>query len=159
MVHANYLAAKVAVVNNANKYALELYPSLRAIFEPFLGQKIEKADGTLLKKIAELIPDHICNTSIHVYRHTSDYSLAWVVKTNESYPNNRGDCHLAVYHETVVYVGHMRSGFLEKFYDAPGFRHDYTVEEIIAKREEYKIAKGIADKCLSALFPFGEYDR
>lgn len=160
-IHKTALEAKVAAVNNANRYALELYPQLRAIFEPFIGQKIEKADGGLLMKIAKLLPEFPCKPGLHVYKMSSDYSLVWVVKTCESQAINgkHDNYHVAHYHETSVYVGNMRHGVLTDFCKAPELRTDYTAAEVEAAREAYRKAKQAADDARSALFNFGEYDR
>lgn len=158
-VHASPLAAKVAAVNAANKLAVELYPKLREVFEPFVGQKIEKADGTLLAKIAKLMPEFPCTPGLHVYKYGSDYSLAWCVKTCESSSGRTGDYQIANYHETMVYVGNIKNGVLVDFYKAPELRTDYTVEAVEAAREAYKKAKQAADDAQSKLHPFGEYDR
>jgi hypothetical protein len=159
MVHASPIAAKVAAVNAANKLAMEIYPTLRAIFEPYVGQKVEKADGGLLAKIAKLLPDFPCKPGLHVYKLGSNYSLAWVVKTCESSAGRQADYQIANYHETTVYIGNVTGGVLSEFCKAPELRTDYTVEAVEAAREAYRKAKQAADDAHGKLHPFGEYDR
>jgi hypothetical protein len=147
------LTAKVAAVNRANEYAARLYAALSANFAPLVGQKILKVDGTLLAKHERLVLP--CSPDLHVYRHSSDYSLAWTVKTCEYMPP-----HSCMYHEVTVYVGDLRGATLEKMTVHPFTgRTDYSVEEITGKRLAAESAKRIADELRSDLYPFGEEDR
>lgn len=152
---SNRLAAKVQAVNKANQYATTLYPTLVDIFRPLVGTKIIKADGSLLKKVQALVPDFHYSTDLHVYRLSSSYSLAWVVKTCEPI-TEEGTC---TYYEATVYVGSLDGDTLKSIYEHP-FREktDFTVEEIQAARTEYDKARKIAEDLKSALFPFGEHD-
>ena len=152
------LAARVRAVNRANEFGRGLFVALTNIFEPLVGQKILKADGTLLEKFKKLLPPLPCTDGLHVYRHSSNYSLAWTVKTCEQIK----DTHNCVYHEVVVYVGDLRGQLLEKLvthqFDEKTYRTDYTADEVKAKRAAYDEAKRLADEARSALYPFGEYD-
>lgn len=146
------LTAKVAAVNRANEYATRLYAALVEQFAPLVGQKILKADGTLLAKYAGLVPNLPCTPDLHVYRHSSDYSLAWTVKTCEFMPPNG-----CMYHEVTVYVGDLRGQTLEKMAIHPfAGRTDFSVEEITGKRAAYESAKRVADELRNDLYPFGE---
>ena len=144
--------AHVRAVNMANAAAIELYPKLAELFRPLVGTKIEKVDGTLLAKIAMTLPEFPCTPALHVYKHTSNYSLAWSVKTCVSIP---GYC---VYYEATVYVGNMRNGVLTELSKPFSARTDYTADEVIQKRDVYEKAKQAADDARSDLFPFGERD-
>jgi len=149
------LTAKVAAVNRANEYAAQLYTVLAERFAPLVGQKILKVDGSLLGKYAGLVPELPSKRDIHVYRHSSDYSLAWTVKTCEFMPP-----HSCMYHEVTVYVGDLRGQTLEKMTIHPfSGRTDYSVEEITGKRAAYESAKRVADELRGDLYPFGEYDQ
>lgn len=163
MIHPTQLAAKVAARNNAHAYALRLYPVLSDFFRGYVGCKILKADGTLLKKIADAIPAQpepgVSGVQLHVYRSTSSYSLAWTVKACETFPARYGDCQIASYYEVTVYIGDMRGDVLTKISDPPTWlRTDYTVEEVEKARLAYAEAKKKADDARSALGDFGEYD-
>jgi hypothetical protein len=157
------LSAKVKAVNEANKYAITLFSQLTAIFALLLGKDILKNDGTLLAKYQALLPVFPSGSKLRVYRSRSDYSLAWVVNAGE----NAGD-HW-IYHETHVYIGSLEGKTLNLMTDDTGspfsknslcpIRTNYTVQEIQGKREFYKVAKEVADKALSDLYPFGEYER
>ena len=71
------LDAKVKAVNKANAYATKLYPMLASVFKPLVGQKVLKADGSILAKYAKLMPDFLlAPEGIHVCQHMSKYSLA-----------------------------------------------------------------------------------
>jgi hypothetical protein len=146
------LTAKVAAVNRANEYATRLYTALAEKFAPLVGQKILKADGTLLAKYAGLVPTLPCSPDLHVYRHSSNYSLAWTVKTCEFMPPNG-----CMYHEVTIYIGYLQGATLEKMISTPFTgRTDFSVEEIIGKRAAYESAKRVADELRNDLYPFGE---
>jgi hypothetical protein len=148
------LTCKVAAINRANAYGKEIYQTLTKIFEPLVGEKILKVDGSLLAKYAALVPKFEYSHALHVYRHSSDYSLAWTVKTCEPLPP--GSC---MYHESTVYIGDLRGGMLDKLAIYPfDSRSDFTVEEITQKRVDFENAKKALDEARSALYPFGEYD-
>lgn len=159
MSRENTLAARVKAVNAANAYAMKLYPVLMDFFRPLLGQQILKVDGTLLKKIEAAMPafpdSGVSQNRLHVYRNTSDYSLAWTVKTCESI-EGASSC---VYHEIAVYVGGLSGGTLKDFYAPPDLRSDYKVEDVKAARAAYEAAQRTADNLKSALHPFGVGDR
>jgi hypothetical protein len=148
------LETRVKGVNKANAFANELWPRLVAVFAPFVGQKIEKVDGPLLAKIQKLVDAlNLPNGDIHVYRHVSNYSLAYTVKTCEC---TNGIAH---YFEQTLYIGKMNNGVLVELKELEPFKTDYTAENVLKAREAYKVAKEAADKAQSALYPFGEYDR
>ena len=148
------LESRVKAVNRAGEYANTLHSSLVEKFRPLLGLKIVKADGSLLAKYAHLVKDLPHKAELTVYRHHSVYSLAWTVKTCESIE----DCG-CVYHEVTVYVGNLRGDTLTELSEPQNYRTDYTAEEVEAKREAYRKAKEVAENALSALYPFGEFDR
>lgn len=148
------LAARVAAINRANRVAMELYPLLVAVFAPLVGTQVKKQDGDLTARVKKLLPTFPDGPNIMVYRLSSDYSLGFVVKTNE--PDGPFSC---LYHETVVYVGNCRNGVLQNITAAPEHRCDYTAEEVLEKRAAYEAAQKIASALKSALYPFDEYDR
>lgn len=148
------LIARVKARNSVNTEANKLFPTLNAIFVPFVGQKILTKDGSLLSKISKLLPEFSRTPKMHIYRSTSNYSLMWNVQASEMCSENS-----CVYAEASVRIGSISDGVLESLYDAPKYRTDYTVEDIEAKRNIYAEAKKLADSALSDLYPFGEYDR
>lgn len=149
------LAAKVRAVNTANAYANMLFVKLKKFFTPYVGKEILLNDGGLrasIKKDFEPLPN---TDGISVYRHTSDYSLAYTVKTCESI---EGGC-LCVYHETTVYVGKVDGKVLESLEASFEAKCDYTAADVEAKRQALRAAQKALSDAQSALYPFGEYDR
>jgi len=157
------LKAKVTAVNRVNEYAVRLFDQMRAIWLPHVGQKILKVDGGLLEKYNKLLPvlPRDNHRGIFVYRHTSDYSLAWTVKTNEPDSGDPSGSHTVLYHEATVYVGDLRGLTLEKVYDTfrGDARTDYTEAGVLALRADFEAKKKLFEDARSALYPFGEYDR
>jgi hypothetical protein len=149
------LEAKVKAVNRANEYAAQLYPTLANFFWPYTGVPITKDDGSLLKKVAKFLPPFRHDSGLMVYRLTSGYHLAWVVKTNEQIEG--AQC--CVYHETTIYVGKVEGNVLTEIMPWPNQKLTYTVDEVIEARRQYEAAKKAADEARNALWPFGETDR
>src|SRR5277367_5628074 len=98
----NRLECEVSATNEANAYANQLHPKLVEIFRPFVGLPILKADGTLLAKVAKLLPEFPSLPKLHTYKHITTYRLSWVVKT--CVVGEKGDYGAAHYHESNVYV-------------------------------------------------------
>jgi len=154
MRHTDELSAKVEAVNMANREANRLYPILRAIFEPLVGQRITKKDCTLLARIAKLVPDFPNTHNLKVYGKGSEhiYSLSFTVKTCINY----GD-HMCTYHEVQVCICDLNNGVITRFYDNDQNRPtNYTVEDINAKREAARVAKKAYEVARSACYPFEE---
>jgi len=154
------LIAKIGAVNRANAEATRLHQIFHDIFAPFVGQKILKADGTLLAKVAALVPEFAFGNTLqvrtlqpHVYRDSSNYSLIYTVKACETMPP-----HSCAYHDTAMYIGVFAGAMLEKLSPVQTYRSDYVVEEIEGKRQAYESAKRVAEELRSALYPFGEHD-
>ncbi len=146
------LEAKVKAINDANAYAPELYAKLIPIFAPYVGQKIIKADGSLIAKIEKQIPE----LAPFTYRSRSNYSLGYVAKTCAMEPGGNG----CAYHETYVSIGELRDGMLSSLAPAPtGLRTDYTVEEVETKRKAVEKADKALDDAKGELYPFDIYDR
>lgn len=152
-MRAMRLVAKVKAVNRAHEYAHKLYAQLVPIFKPLVGQKILKADGTLLAKYDKLLPELPCFGNLRVYRHKSDYSLGWTISTDET-----DSPHTCLYYDVTVYIGRLSRGVLESIEEPFNGRTDYTVEEVDQKRAAYTEAQKVADACKSALHPFGMID-
>jgi hypothetical protein len=155
------LAAKVAAVNLAHQVAKDLYPAFVAALTPFLGQKVQKADGTLLAKVEKVLPKLPNGPGLIAYVKSGKYNLTVGIRANENYGG------IAMYHEVSLYVADVTSGglggteqpgVLTRFYDAPDHRSDYTTAEIADLRRKYEAAKKIADAAKSAISDFGEYD-
>jgi len=144
------LVAKVAAVNSAHKFANKLWYELTEFFRSYVGQKVLKQDGSLLAKIK--LPELPNTVPVSVYKHTSDYSLAWTVKTCQ-----QSGKHHCVYYETTVYIGDLSKGVLtklsESYQDPPAYRWNYTIEEVLANQQAAKDAKEAYDEARSKCFP------
>jgi len=147
------LEAQVKAQNRVAARALELYDELAAIFRPLVGKQVCKANDpwALLAKVKALLPKLENTPALMIYQYSSNYSLVWVVKACEQ----AGD-DVCEYREVSVYIGELRGLVLEKIYDSPNLRHDYSVAEIKAAREEVKAAQKALDEAKSKLYPFGE---
>jgi len=151
------LEAKVKAVNNCHTYAMELYDKLVPVFTPLVGQKILKADGSLLAKVEKLLPQLESHPVVHIWRNPSNYTLNWTVKTCELFGHK--DIASCTYYETSVYVGGLVHGDTLKDITAKqDLRNDYVAEVIQWHREVFKEAQKKADEAKSALWPFGESD-
>ena len=153
------LEAKVIAHNRANEVANELHPKLVEIFEPYLGQKITKKDGGLLKKIADQLPesryhDAYPSPTVMFYLNNSNYSLSFTVKTCAQILDSHG----CVYAESTVYVGRFQDGEFSEITPLDTKRTDYNADEVTQLREAYKVAERAARDAESKLYPFGQYD-
>jgi hypothetical protein len=147
------LTAKVIAVNRVNTVANDLYPKLVEAFKPYVGQKLFKAAGGFLKKIEEIVPS-LEYPEMQVYRHNSEYNIAWTVKTSEQ----DGDS-TSLYYSTTIYIGNVSNGVLTDIMSRDETRTDFTVEEIQGKQRVLQAAQDAYNKAKSALFPFEERDR
>ncbi len=149
------LEAKVQAVNASREYGNKLFPILSAIFAPFVGQKIFKIDGSLLKKHHEAVEtlnlpyDH----KLQAHRHSSDYSLAWTITARTTDEKGHSQSNTI-----TIYIGDISNGVLTKMCTEPKYRTDRTVEEVLEIREKLKIAKRAVSEAEGELYPFGEYD-
>lgn len=149
------LEARVLAVNNANREAVRLYPILRAIFEPLVGQTLLKADGSFLAKIAKQLPIFSKTPKLSVYWHRE--SLAWGVKTCQTFMAPSWDeVTMTAYYEAQVNVGRLRQGILESISEPVELRTDYAVDNVMQARDRYKLVKALADQAYAELAPFGE---
>lgn len=158
MLRERRTTAKVKAVNRAHKTSMEIWQTMHEIFSPLVGEKIDKADGTFLAKIAKLLPKLPHDHSVTVIRAGGPYSLAWSITCNEPI----GDSHGHLYYGITTYIGHLNDGILTgiKGYDMKlKLRTDYTVKELLDKRDACKVAKSAYEAARSACWPFDEeYD-
>ncbi len=112
-----------------------------------------------MEKIQHLVPK-LGNDKIQVYRHKSDYSLAWCVKTSEPDSGDPKGNHTVLYWEVTVYIGDLAGAIFTRINSefTGDTRTDYTAEEIENKRKILTAAKTALSSAESALFPFGEYE-
>jgi hypothetical protein len=145
------LAAKVQAVNAVHKEALALYPFLADVFRPLIGQKVVKADGTLLAKVKALLPTFQYTVLHSITPRHDRYSLRWLVQDGVRLPGDGG----CIYHDINVGVGCLKDGVLIQLYPPFEGRADYTVAEIEANRARYADAAKAQNEALTALTHFG----
>jgi hypothetical protein len=149
------LTARVAAVNKAHGQANYLHVKLVELFTPLAGRKICKADGTLLSKYAGLAPNRMPCPNIEVNRQRDTSGLAWCVQAWVATQRSG-----QVTHRVYVYVGNMDDDgtLININTEKRGLRSDYTVEEVLAKREAYKAAQQLANELNAAQSPFDGND-
>ena len=156
MTNLDKINAKVQAVNLANKTANQLHATLVQILTPFIGQQIIKADGKLRANITKLLPKFPNDTKILVYQGNSEYNLYWIAKACQGIGDTSGN-HTCLYHETSVYVANITTGVLVSLHDAPNFREDYTVDEVIAAKLNVDEAQRSLDKAKAVLNQFTNF--
>jgi len=153
------LAAKIEAVNIAHVYAMQLWKELTEFFRPYVGTAVETKGGPLMAKIQAKLPIFANTHKLMVYRHVSNYSLAWTVKACVPYHSEHGG-DIAVYHEITVYIGDLQGQTLtklcESYQEPPALRSDYTVEEVLANKAAAKKAKAAYEAARDKCYPFGE---
>ena len=156
----NNLEAKVAAVNAANACAALIWPKLAAALAPFVGQKVVKADGSLIAKVEAKLPElpNAGNLSV-TFNSGVRYSLVWRVQANVQTSGG-----VSMYDECSMHVGALDG---EAEFDrlreigsiAPG-RSDWTADEVIRKRAAWLAARRALTEAELALSPFNsEFDR
>jgi hypothetical protein len=155
------LDLKVKAVNAASTEANRLMPILLEMFKPFIGQKVELASGGLIKKIKDKLPEMAHSNTLRALVRCDTYSItlsiyasSWA-KDPEADPR-RGDDGQSF--EDSCYIAKTNDGILNELYDWKPLRTNYTVDEIVKKREAVDAAKRALDTARSALYPFGESD-
>lgn len=165
MNYQDDIGAKIEAVNAANAYANQLAPVLIDYFRGFVGSKILKQDGTLLKKLtlptfpADPRTPHI---QVTTYRLSSNYSLGWVVKTcrNGIPPARPGYSDGCTYYETTVYVGELTGDVLAEVHEWKPLRTDYTLADIQNLIRRYERIRDLAEKAKGMIpHPFGDFTR
>jgi hypothetical protein len=149
------LEAKVEARNLVAAEHNRLLPLLAAAFAPLVGQKILKADGSLMEKvIVKVMAPVVPSAGIQIYKLSSNYSLAFVVKA--CVLCDKGGC---VYDEATVYVGELDGSTLKALIAPQPLPTGYTVAGVLEARKNLEAAKAAFSKAESAVWPFGSYDR
>lgn len=148
MIHD--LKAYIVATNKANQYANELYEQLAPIFTPLVGLKIEKVNGSLLEKYKTLLPQFPNTPSFRIFRHFSEYNLAWNVEVMEKGNNSWETA------TDILYLADIKNHVLTRLYEHPQLRTNYTYEEIQHKQEIYKQLKKDLQQAKQDLYPFPE---
>lgn len=145
----NDLKYLVKAVNRANEWANELNETLHKLLVPFVGTKVLRVDGTFTANVKAILPSIPYDNTKSTYWGNTKYSVYLHVKVCESVPP--GTC---VYHDTAIHLGELREGVLISLSSPTTRRTDWTVEEVLGKRDAYQKARQALDDCESALYPF-----
>lgn len=144
------IEANVKAYNRVATFAQALQTELKAIFAEYVGQKVIKADGSLLANIQKKLSNMNDILKVTIYQYRSHYSLVWVVKTSEPLANGSFCC---IYREISVYVGDLTDGVLTRLCDNMAIK-TWTVEEVKEKLSARNEAQRALDDANSALGPF-----
>lgn len=144
--------AKVKAVNRCHQVSMEIYDLLMPIFQPLVGEKLTKVDGTFLAKFKKLVPELPNEHDISVMGGPDDYSLRWSIKCNEQIEGTHG----CLYYDITTYIGKMSGGVLTAIEDRPERKTDFTYEWLRDGRKACEEKKDAYEKARTALWPFGE---
>ena len=144
------IEANVKAYNRVAEVAQYLQTELKAIFAEYVGQKVIKADGSLLASIQKKLSNLSKIQKVTIYQYRSHYSLVWVVKTSEPRPWLGCIC---LYREISVYVGDLTDGVLTRLCDNMAIK-TWTVEEVKEKLSARNEAQRALNDANSALGPF-----
>ncbi len=148
MNHSSNLAAKVAARNKVNAEIRQSVPILLAAMRPFVGQKIEKVDGSFTRKFKDAMPQ------VGYVWYLSIYNVIRTFRADAEGPRHTN------YQESQVYLGKTSDGILEELYDFndADYRIDFTEAEVYEQRRAVKVARDAMQAWQSKLFYFGEHD-
>lgn len=145
------LEKRVAGSNQAAADAIRLHSTLFALFEPYLGQKVTKADGNWIKPIADglqaiQLPSHwTCGAG----RYGAAVEIS-VCITAEGFE-------FCEYRKANFHIADFSGNTLAKVYDQTAIAHlrsDWTAQEVETKKAEVKSLKEKLSKLESSLGPF-----
>ncbi len=151
------LESKVAVKNRSNKLAMELYDKLAPIFAPYVGKKIEIANGGLIAKLKNEIQPAIedffrLNHPCQVYQDQSRYCIRYVVRVWDSSSGS------TFYGETSVNICNTDGGEMKEIYGSVLMVTDFKAEDIQKARDDVRKAREVLQSAESRLCYFGEHD-
>lgn len=163
------LKARVACRNRGNRLLVDYVQKYREALTPFIGQKIYKADGTLLDKVAKELPkipysnpsidaDGKPRMGIHSYLHHGAYSftLHVIVSIPVYFHGNQTSVSL----EGTAWIANTSGDTLEGFpdFNPEQYRTNITPKEILAARAEEQAAQQALRAANAKLLDFGTYD-
>lgn len=147
----NKLKAKIQARNLVNAEHNRLLPILAEAFEPYIGEKVIKTDGTLLEKFKRFTPVP-SSKLLSCYKMQSNYSLGFVIRACVS----NGEC--SIYDEVIVYVGELNGQVLKNLIFSKALPTDFTEQTVLQARETVKKLKEALSQADTQLCGFGEYD-
>lgn len=147
------LETQVIAVNLCHKAAVATFETLKQALRPYIGKQIVKKDGSLLTKIRNAMPPLTSDLCVSIYHRPSAYGLSWRVRVCVT------DSSSTEYAEAYITPGRINEdGVLVSITkDVPPLRYDYTVEEVLKRRQEIIAAEQTLRECQTALGPFTRY--
>ncbi len=167
IVHESHLEAKVAGLNELNRHIIALRPVIANLVNTkFLGRKIVNANGKVTKAfsdaVSEVMPKELHDWDFNIY----SYSIYLGVRFCNGY--KYGNPHdETCYSEKTVQIVCMDADKIVKssniteniqYNESEAFRTNFTVQEIIEKREALREAEKVVIRMNTALFDFGKSD-
>lgn len=160
----NLLYAQVTTVNDANVMINQALPAVRELLKGYVGRKVDLATGGMPKALRNALAPILARAAlIDGKRHSvSDYVCVtfdvdrynvWLraktCRMVDSYT-----CH---YYTAVAYLGGMADGLFNKLAEMPAaLRTDWTVAEVMHKREAFREAECQVSRAQAELGPFSE---
>lgn len=143
------IQAKVNARNSVNAALLQRASAMRDALIPFVGQKILKTTGELLKKVADALPKTQSTADLLIYYTTgSGYSLRACFRA----------CNFTsgfnAYAEADAYLCDIENGVLKAIYPNETLqthRTNYTADEVNYLQNEIKATKATLSKLESRL--------
>lgn len=132
---------QVLARNLLNLAILDWVPAMRQALAPFIGQKICKVDGTLLKKVHEVLPPSVHDIKLQIYYSTgAGYSLTAGFKVGVYCGENQYGWRYA---EATVYLCDLANGVMSRLYNFEplNYRTDYTLDEVLSLQGSLRTAK------------------
>lgn len=139
----------VKAVNRANKWANELNETLHKLLVPFIGKKVVRADGILTANVKAVLPVFINTYDESACWSNTEYSIGLRIRLREYSPQR--EC---INHDESIYLGELRDQVLVRVLKPTIRRTDWTVAEVLGKRDAYQKARQALDDCEAALYPF-----
>lgn len=153
----DYLVAKVKARNILNSELKQRVPAMIEALKPFIGQKVQKVDGTLLQKVRDALPNIPNAVAFGGWYESRGYSIYARFETCVW----EGLAHGCIYQEDSFCIGDVQDGILkaeQRVSELSFFRSDWTVEEVEKARENVRKAKEALSDAQRPLYHFGEYD-
>jgi hypothetical protein len=136
-----------------------MWPLMLDALRPFVGKKIVLASGVLSDRVRNALPELPMGGELNGgYYEAGPYSVRAVVRVCMLY-QHRFAGQIAEYAEVMLPLGAAEDGVLTYIQPSYPLRADYTVEEVLAAREELKTAKTAVNTAQTKLAHFGEYDQ
>ena len=155
-----HLVAKVAARNLLSQLINTWDGKLKAVFQPFLNQKVSLVTGGKPVKVKEALEKlQLPNTpEIQIFVTCDEYAphARFRVCKCFTYGNHESGC---CYMEQTISLGAIRNNILTEIYGPyTTEREDFTVEFVLATRKALREAQEAVSKAQSALDMFGIHD-